>query len=215
MAGKKVPNYLTELEVSKSPKSLENPAKFKELPVSWQLSYIDDESRWGTNYLRERNSFGNLSSILQELPTDTHNDLVDAVDELNSRNFKSLESLLRTLHRKANNNITVDQLRIILKYLEENLFWAEIYSKIRHFETKPWNVIELEPYGRKGKTKHHYVNISKIIPEAQKRLKRLDLDDNDELFSIRFDGELRIWGIRKFSYFQVLWFDFNHEICPV
>ncbi len=214
MTHKKVPNYQAGLEVTKSPKSLENPAKFKELPVSWQLSFIDDESRWGTNYLRERNSLGNLNDILQELPQNTHNDLVDAVDQLINKNFKSLENLLRTLHRKANNNITAEQQSTILKYLEENQFWTEIYAKIRHFETKSWNLIEVEPYGRKGKTKHHYVDISKIIPEAQKRLKRLQLDDNDQLFSIRFDGELRILGIREFSYFKVLWLDFNHEICP-
>ena len=95
-----------------------------------------------------------------------------------------------------------------------NLFWTDIYPKIKHFEAKTWHEIEKERTGSRGKSKHHSVNISDIIPDAQKRLEDLKLDDIDSLFSMRLTGEQRIWGIRNFSYMQVLWFDLKHEICP-
>ena len=45
-------------------------------------------------------------------------------------------------------------------------------------------------------------------------LKRLKIDDIDSLFSLRLDGTLRIFGIRKQNYLQILWVDQNHEVCP-
>lgn len=212
---KNVPEQNIPVSALKAPKAYENPAIYKEFPVAWQLSFIDDESRWGTKCLREHYSLGSLEEIVSELPENIHNDLFDAVDELIGKRFDSISEIMLALITKSNNNISAAEQQIIFKYMNENPFWSEIYSKIRHFETTSWHVIEKELFGnRKRKTKHHSISVSKIIPEAQKRLEKLKRDDIDELFSIRLNGKLRIWGIRKYAYFQVLWFDFNHEICP-
>lgn len=213
MAKKRVPNYHPELKISKSPKISENPAQYKDFPVAWQLSFIDDDSKWGTKCFLEHTSFGNYDNLLDEFDN-IHNDLYDAVNSLIGKKFNGVVELLEAVEKKANNNITAEEQRVILKYLDENPFWSEIYTKIRHFETNTWHIIERERHGKKGKSKHHYISISDIISTAQKRLQKLDLDDVDQLFSIRLKGKLRIWGIRTFSYFKVLWFDFNHEICP-
>jgi len=215
MAKKTVPNYHSSFSISKSPKISEDPAKYKDFPIAWQLSFIDDDSRWGTNCLKENISLGSYDELLSDLPDTTHNDLFNAVDDLTGKRFSDLSILLNSLNRKSNNNISAGEQQIIMKYLNDNPFWSEIYTKIRHFETTTWHFIEREQFGgRRRKTKHHNVSVKSVIPEAQKRLQKLNLDDVDELFSIRFDGELRIWGIRTFSYFRVLWIDLNHEICP-
>lgn len=60
----------------------------------------------------------------------------------------------------------------------------------------------------------HNVEISKIEKNAQKRLEELFLDDRDQLFSMRFTGEKRVWGIRDGNVFKILWWDPKHEICP-
>jgi hypothetical protein len=213
MVKKRVPDY-KQIEVTKSPKNIENPSQYKDFPLAWQLGFIDDESKWGTSNFREFFSLGNYDDMLKQFPDDIHNDLLDAVEGLIGKRFRSLNDLLTMVGRKSNNNITTKEQQIILNFLNENPFWIEIYPKIRHFEITPWHILEREQYGKKGKTKHHYVSVSNIIPEAQKRLQKLKLDDIDQLFSIRLDGELRIYGIRKFSYFRVLWIDFDHEIYP-
>jgi len=212
---KNVPQQNIPVTALKEPKAIENPASYKDFPVAWQLSFIDDESRWGTNCLKKHFSLGSIDEIINELPDNIHNDLFDAVDELTGKRFDTISDLMLALINKSNNNITAVEQQIILHYISENPFWSDIYSKIRHFEITSWHTIERELFGkRKRKTKHHNVSVSDIIPEAQKRLEKLRRDDIDELFSIRFDGKLRIWGIRKYSYLQVLWFDFYHEICP-
>jgi hypothetical protein len=215
MANKVVPQYQQSLATSKSPKVSENPAQYKDMPIAWQLSFIDDESRWGTKCLKENISLSNYDEIVRRLPKNVHNDLYDALGDLVDKRFNSIAELFEAIKRNANDNITVDEQQFLLNFLKENPFWTEIYTKIRHFETNTWHAIERELFGKgKRKTKHHSVSVSKIIPEAQKRLETLHYDDIDELFSVRLDGEMRIWGIRTYSYLKVLWIDLKHEICP-
>ena len=77
-----------------------------------------------------------------------------------------------------------------------------------------WGAIENEPKGRGRGSKNHEIEVSRIIPEAQERLVELHKADYDVLFSLRVSGKIRIWGIREGRVFQILWFDFEHEICP-
>lgn len=60
----------------------------------------------------------------------------------------------------------------------------------------------------------HLVNITQIIPEAKKRLDLLQLDDWEELYSLRIGGKQRIWGLKEGGILWILWWDPNHEICP-
>ncbi len=53
-----------------------------------------------------------------------------------------------------------------------------------------------------------------MISKAQSRLLHLKLDDEEELFRFRLDGESRVWGIREGRVFRILWWDPGHEICP-
>lgn len=66
----------------------------------------------------------------------------------------------------------------------------------------------------KAKGGCHNVAKQKLIKEAQQRLIDIKLDDLDELFSMRFTGKKRIWGIRDGNIFKILWWDPEHQVCP-
>lgn len=85
-------------------------------------------------------------------------------------------------------------------------FWTEIYSKLKSFESMNWTQII--------HSGSHNVKICDFIPEAQKRLDELYLDDLEELFSLRLTGEKRIWGIKNQHILSIIWYDPEHKICP-
>ncbi len=91
---------------------------------------------------------------------------------------------------------------------------SEILPKLRNFETMTWSEIERQSGGKTRGTNHHPIPVSDLIPEAQRRLQELQLDDIDELFSLRLTGKARIFGIRRGRAMKILWFDFDHRICP-
>ena len=83
----------------------------------------------------------------------------------------------------------------------------EVVQRLRNLESMTWGEIE----GRH----HHAVEVSSLAPEAQRRLADLQLDDVDELFSLRINGPSRVWGIRVHHVLKLLWWDPRHEVCPV
>ncbi len=92
----------------------------------------------------------------------------------------------------------------------------EILPKLSQHETMTWDEI-LRASGGKGKGRgnnSHSIQVNNIIKSAQKRLMEIQQDDVDVLFSLRLRGKFRIWGIRDGRVLKVIWFDFEHEICP-
>jgi len=90
--------------------------------------------------------------------------------------------------------------------ISENEFWDEIYSKLKNFESMTWADIK--------KAGSHNINRNDLISDAKKRLDQLQLDDLDELFSLRLTGTKRIWGKLNKEILGILWYDPNHSICP-
>ena len=45
-------------------------------------------------------------------------------------------------------------------------------------------------------------------------MQALQLDDWEELYSLRLSGRSRVWGLKEAGIFWILWWDPNHEICP-
>ena len=91
-------------------------------------------------------------------------------------------------------------------YREET--FREVADRLREYEGRTWGQIEA------NRKRDHAVSIAKFIKKARGRLKTLKLDDRDELWRFRFDGEQRIWGIRNLHVFHILWWDPQHQICP-
>jgi len=89
-----------------------------------------------------------------------------------------------------------------------------VLSKLAAFESMTWRRIKQQTYGGKNKTNHHFItDLSKLDKEAQQRLEKLQINEN--FFSLRLEGTVRIYGLLQSQVFEILWYDNKHEIYPV
>lgn len=86
---------------------------------------------------------------------------------------------------------------------------AEIKSKLAELEKKTWNTILV-----REKHWNHTIAVSKLSPDAQRRLAEIGQDDVDEVISLRLSGQERVLGIRNMGVLRLLWWDPYHQICP-
>ncbi len=89
-----------------------------------------------------------------------------------------------------------------------------IHDKLKSFESMTWSEIERK-LTNKGSQQNHFMPVSKICREAKNRLKEINLDDRDTLYSLRFSGTERLWGIREGEVLYIIWWDHNHSVYPV
>lgn len=82
----------------------------------------------------------------------------------------------------------------------------DIIQRLKGYEGLSWHEVH--------KSGSHSVSLDKIIPEAQRRLEELNLDDVDNIYSLRIGGQERIWGIKQGDAFLLLWWDPEHQVCP-
>jgi len=91
--------------------------------------------------------------------------------------------------------------------IDPKVWWQYICPARENFQSMRWSEI----IGNR----HHSIEVSEIIPEAQRRLEEISQHDIDFLCSFALGNLPRIWGIRDRRLFKVLWWDPKHEICPV
>ena len=83
----------------------------------------------------------------------------------------------------------------------------EIYVKLLSFEKMTISQLF-------GGHNNHRVSVDKICSDAQKRLKQINLNDYEELVSIRLNGAQRIWGVEERGIISVIWDDKFHQVYP-
>jgi hypothetical protein len=211
----KTPKFLKPPTASKTVKIHAGSINYNAEIISWQLHRIDFETKWGINSFRRAVKFRLSDDFIENLESDTTNHLLDAFSKIDGKNFDDICDLLNQVSIYSKGSLNANQILTILKCLEENIFWKEVFPKLKDFESMSWNELEKQTHGKEGKSKHHSVSIYDLDPEAQKRLEILQLDDIDKLFSLRLTGKIRIWGIRVRSFLKILWFDFDHSVYPV
>lgn len=200
---------------NKNVKVVKNPDSYKSQYISWQFSLMDFNFEYGWNHVVDRIKF--TPKIKEEvenllIENDCHDDVYNLITNLNTTDFVNIHAFFSRL--QSISHISTKDILSILAIIKENFFWNEIFPKLKDIETKKWQELEIEQFGKKGKSKHHWVSVKKMIRPAQQRLMALQLDDVEELFSMRLTATQRIWGIRDYNYFKMIWFDINHEICP-
>ncbi len=84
-----------------------------------------------------------------------------------------------------------------------------IKDKLTSFESMTWAEILVQ-----GKKFHHTVALVSLSQEAQSRLREINLDDIDELVSLRLSAKERVWGILDQGVLSLLWWDPEHQVCP-
>lgn len=100
------------------------------------------------------------------------------------------------------------------RYIGKDRWERVILPKLKSYETMTWNEILAQNGGKTHGTNSHPIPISNLTKEAQERLAELRLDDMDDIFSLRVTSKTRIFGRRSERVLKIIWFDFNHEICP-
>lgn len=60
----------------------------------------------------------------------------------------------------------------------------------------------------------HFIAVTDLSKEAQSRLVDIQLDDLDELYSMRINGKVRVHCVHRSHYMRVLWYDPEHKVCP-
>jgi len=90
--------------------------------------------------------------------------------------------------------------------VEKDTLLKEVIPKLHDYENMTWGEIE--------GTESHFVDLDKCSREARKRLKEIELDDIEQLFSLRMNGKKRILGRRQGSILYLLWWDPEHQVCP-
>lgn len=85
----------------------------------------------------------------------------------------------------------------------------ELTGSLRQLERRKWSEIFV-----RSKKHNHSVTVDLLSPAARKELRRHQLDDRDELWSLRITGRQRVWGILEEDVFYLLWWDPEHRVCP-
>ena len=92
----------------------------------------------------------------------------------------------------------------------------QMLSFLLNMEKKSWSEIQSETTGSTNRhKKHHDMDVSEIVKEAQYRLTIINLDEFDVIFRFRLSGLKRLWGFRILSTFKIVWYDPTHKIYPV
>jgi hypothetical protein len=73
-----------------------------------------------------------------------------------------------------------------------------IHGKLAQFESMTWAEVSHPNTGC------HPIKVTDICVEAQKRLAEINVNE-EELFSLRFSGKERLWGVRDRHIFKILW----------
>lgn len=79
-----------------------------------------------------------------------------------------------------------------------------VHQQLSHFETRTWSEIE--------SSQNHAIEVWKLSDKAQQRLREIELDDIEEVFSLRLGAKLRVFGIRDHAILRLLWWDPEHRV---
>lgn len=86
--------------------------------------------------------------------------------------------------------------------------YRDIFAKLASFETQ--TVGEL--WG--PQTNNHQYDVAELPPEAAKRLRDIQRDDETLLHSLRLTGKFRLIGILRENIYYLLWVDPEHQAWP-
>lgn len=92
------------------------------------------------------------------------------------------------------------------------IWGEEILPKLWGFDSMTWGEIIKASGGRPAGTNHHFVKVENLSKAARDRLREIEQDDIEELFSLRLDAKKRIYGIQDRQILELLWYDPDHTV---
>lgn len=200
---------------SKTPKQGADIESYKIMPICWQIGSIDLDSKWGLQAMLGKVKFVFSDSLYEKVSEFNDEDLNRILNNFKNKSFSNVNEFIKKLGEQYSRPIPTYIFEEFLQELSKDYFLGILYPLLKAREDSTWQSIENATHGKKGKSNSHHVAIGNLCSEAQKRLKEMKLDDIDEIYSLRLEGKLRIYGIRKYNYLKILWIDPYHEIYPV
>lgn len=85
---------------------------------------------------------------------------------------------------------------------------ASACDKLRSFNKQKWS--EVRTSGNS-----HPIAVDNLCKEAKDRLLVRQVEDIDEVWSVRINKKQRVWGIRRGAILDVLWWDPEHQVYPM
>ena len=208
----KTPKTFATPDVSKNPK-IGYISNYKQKNPVWQIGILDIEGKWGYKAFNQNIGFEVSDELLAYLVEHDLNKLSDGLDRLKAKSNLTLHGLFSYISTLDSEDCPNEVLKLIVRDIKHQFFLTKLYPKLKEYEKLTWDEIEKQQYGSEGKTKNHPIAKKALIKEAQDRLKELKQDDVDEVYSLRLEGKLRIFGIREDNCLKIIWVDTNHEVC--
>lgn len=177
----------------------------------WRIGHFDMEGRWGLKSLLGDFVFRASTDLENFVLENGDEDLIAAVDKLNNRHFDSIDVFWDKFLSITHNNIPANIIKIVNTSLTRNYFLEKIYPKLKSFENTTWDELSRATHDD-GDSCNHNDSIQDLTKEAQDRLDELKYSDRSEIYSLRLENTVRIWGFRELNYLDIIWFDPNHEV---
>jgi hypothetical protein len=83
------------------------------------------------------------------------------------------------------------------------VFWEKLLPRLQSYEQQSW----LEFSGPDKES--HFIKIDQLNKCAQQRLEELKINE-EEIFSLRIEGKIRLYGLRHKATLIILWYDDDH-----
>ena len=198
-------------EVKKEPKG--SHFNFDTLRPSWRISSYDKQGPWGLEYLLGPFVFSYSEDLLSLVLECLNDELNDCLTKLDGKEFSSISAFWDKVNRTVNTSLPIEVVSTINDCISRNKFMEKIYPKLVEFERITWTNIKEQSHMKNGRkvSNNHYIGFEHLSREAIDRLSALKLDDNDQIFSLRLEGTIRIYGFRKQSSLDIVWVDYDHK----
>lgn len=217
MAKKTIPQSAgnTHTDSKKTPTAITR--DYSQTYPCWRIGNFDYKSNWGLKNLGKF-KFTYSEAMFNIVVSIGDEGLNTALEKLNSKHYSSLEAFWRDFGRNySEKKIPVNLIDCIEKEAMNNAFAEKIYPKLKSFENNTWDEISKYSHRKKDKSvsNNHNVPISKLCKDAQDRLIALGYSDYSEIYSLRLEGTIRLYGFRKMNYLDIIWVDLDHEVYPL
>lgn len=215
MIPKQIPNSVKNTPENNNKRPIANSPNFSTYYPCWRLGHFDIESKWGLSSLLGEFTFNYTTDLMSSVLVMMDEELNTALEQVNNNTFTNIHDFWSKIENLYNNSLPPKIIREIEEGLTRNVFFKKIYPKLKTYENNTWDEIRQYTHRGKGnanKSNNHFVSIDKLSKEAQERLNILGFSDRSEIYSLRLEGKIRIYGFRELNYMDIIWIDLNHEI---
>lgn len=178
----------------------------------WRIGHFDFEGKWGLSSLLGGFTFS-PDNELEMYALENDDTLSRCIDNMRGRQFPTVQAFWGRFAQEYGADIPGDAVKMVSGCISRAYFFEKIYPKLQTFENTTWEVIDHQTHDN-GKSSNHNDSVADLSKEAQDRLAELHFSDRSEIFSLRLENKLRIFGFREMNFLDIIWVDTGHKVYP-